>query len=385
MNQTSMRAMLHTVTAAAFVAVAGCAGAPVHPAGHTDVSAGRLVIIGGGLSRDNAAVYRAILDGRSGDGPVCVIPTASADPAGAIESATTTLDLHGGDGTATGILISVDDPASAHDPAVVAAIGRCSGFYFSGGVQSRILTVFRPDGSTTPAYEALRARFDAGAVVAGSSAGAAIMSDPMIAGGSSAGAVANGIGDGGVVITPGLGFVTGMLMDQHFLARGRIGRLLVAVREVDGVDLGFGIDENTALVIDGATAWPVGASGVVVVDDSRDVGLADAMRLDLLSSGDSYDIATGVTTVDPSKTPLAAPDSSHTAPEDAFARWQFLHLLQTFGGSSLLEVSVPAEGASVVLTRTPGTSAYQLPGTGVQGTAAGLTVTGLLIRLHGTD
>ncbi len=110
----------------------------------------------------------------------------------------------------------------------------------------------------------------AGAVVSGSSAGAAIMTDPMIGGGSSAGALQEGVraeGEGeGVVLEKGLGLLETAFVDQHFLARGRWARLLVAVLATDSFDLGMGIDENTALVVEGDSAWVVGASGVVFFD-----------------------------------------------------------------------------------------------------------------------
>ncbi|CAN5676139.1 hypothetical protein BH23GEM10_BH23GEM10_01500 [soil metagenome] len=357
----------------------------------------RLVAIGGGLSRDNADVYHAILRGRDGPGPICVIPTASADPDAAVESAISSFDRYGGPGTAIGLPLSVESPVSAYDAGIVDMVNRCSGFYFSGGVQSRILTVFRPGGLVSPVHAAVMARFQEGAVVAGSSAGAAILSHPMIAGGTSASAVIRGVtssddDDAGVIITAGLGYVTGMLMDQHFLARGRIGRLLVAVDLLPDVELAFGIDENTALVIHGDSAWPVGASGVVVIDergvDGDTGGVHDDagdLVLHLLSAGDRFSISTGRVTTDPVKTAVIRAAAMPAVPEDIFGRWQFLHLLAAFGAASTDEISVPIEGGTVLLRRTPETAALRLPGTGVQGTAAGLTVTNLRIGIPRRD
>jgi cyanophycinase len=226
-------------------------------------------------------VHRATLAGRQGSGPLCVIPTASGDVDGAIEYAVDLFNRYGGPNTAVGIRLSVDEPAAAHDDAIVARILGCSGFWFSGGVQSRTVRLFRPDGGSTPAYEALLQRHADGAVVGGSSAGAAIMSDPMIAGGSTTGALARGVSrdraerdeeenddyaGGGISITTGLGFLGPAIVDQHFLARGRIGRLITAVLDLDEYDVGFGIDENTALVVDGDTAYALGESGVIALD-----------------------------------------------------------------------------------------------------------------------
>ncbi len=141
-------------------------------------SVGRLVIIGGGLQAENIDVYQAILDGRSGDGPMCVFPTASAQPQASMEAAVMRIDAVGGAGSAQGIFLTVDNPEDAGVPGTVETIRSCSGFYFSGGVQTRIVQVFRPNGADSPAFQALAERFEAGAVVSGSSAGAAIMSNP---------------------------------------------------------------------------------------------------------------------------------------------------------------------------------------------------------------
>src|SRR4051794_3064792 len=179
---------------------------------------GRLVIVGGALADSNEAIYRAILDARLGSGPFCIFPTAAATPETSIDGPVKAFEKYSGPGTAKGILVSSAKPETARDPAVVAQISACSGFFFVGGVQSRVIMAFRPDGKPTPAYDALMARWREGAVVSGSSAGAAIMSDPMIAGGTSAGAITRGLrrttvaasdsneATSGVTITTGLGF-----------------------------------------------------------------------------------------------------------------------------------------------------------------------------------
>lgn len=309
---------------------------------------GRLVIIGGALASDNEAIYRSILDAREGDGPICVIPTASADPESALASAVARFERWGGEHSALGLQLPAGEPSLADDPEIAGVIAGCGGFFFSGGVQSRIVDVFRPDGRSTAAYEALYARWRAGAVVSGSSAGAAIMSDPMIGGGSSAGAFRSGGFSGptnGVTLEPGLGFVSDVLMDQHFLARGRIGRLLVAVLAGDTPELGAGIDENTALILDGHRAHVAGASGVVIVDAreaqrGQDVTTGadffSQVRLELLGPGDSMDLVTGEVRPDPTKSALPAlPETPEVlAPLPAgtlFEPWVLLHTLATWG------------------------------------------------------
>ncbi|MBT8489231.1 MAG: cyanophycinase, partial [Gemmatimonadetes bacterium] len=305
-------------------------------------SPGRLVIVGGALEADNEPVWQAVLDGRDGDGPVCVVPTASGSPEGAMSSARDILNRYGGAEAALGVLIVDGDSALVQDPDMLNTLAQCSGFWFTGGQQSRIMDTFLPGGTQTPALEAVRRRFEDGAVVAGTSAGAAIMSLRMIAGGSSAGALNAGIRaaseDEGVGIREGLGFFPTGVVDQHFFARGRIGRLLVAVLEDPEIGVGFGIDENTALVVDGVQAVVVGTSGIVVVD-GRD-GRAGSVDLAIAGAGDRIDLQTLEVHFDPTKQPLLAGDAPFLE-VDILERWAFLQALSTF--STRLDVGMVAD------------------------------------------
>jgi len=261
-------------------------------------------------------------------------------------------------------------------------------------VQSRIVDVFRPRGAATPAHDALMARFRDGAVVAGSSAGAAIMSDPMIAGGSTREALRLGAqqretsssdedddAPSGVLIEPGIGFLRHAIVDQHFLARGRIGRLIAAVVDLERFDLGFGIDENTALVVDGSVVAPVGASGVIVVDEkgaTRSASGVTGLGLHLLGTGDSFDIDTRRVTNASTGSPLTPSTTSVTVPDDLFARWAFLHLLHEFARAPQTEITLAFNGGRMVLRKGPDfAERSNAGGTGVQDTPAALSITGL--------
>ncbi len=359
-------------------------------------SRGRLVIVGGALQRENADVYRAVLEARDGSGPFCVLPTASGVPEESMASAVAAFEEHGAD-SVDGVFVSTDNPEAAYDDAVVQRLGACSGYWFVGGVQSRVVEVFRPGGASTPAYEVVMRRFAEGAVVSGSSAGAAIMSTRMIAGGSSAGALAHGTVEGGadddeegVVIEPGLGFDDHAVYDQHFLARGRIGRLLVATLAGVGGGVGFGIDENTALVLDGPHARVVGASGVVLVDARAAVPSATGfggtgLRVTLLGTGDGLDLETLEVTPGAGKTALGATAGRPEDPEDPFARWAFLHLLHGLATSEVADVAVPVEGYDLRLRKGPGFLALGYGEPGVEGTPRGLTVGPLDVALVGRD
>ena len=342
---------------------------------------GRLVIAGGGLQADNSAVYQSIVDARAGDGPLCVVPTASSDPEASMERAVATLTGYGGVGSVKGILISTENPSQAQDPSVVAEVRTCSGFFFTGGSQSRIVDVFLPGGDTTEAYRALWQQWQEGAVVSGSSAGAAMMSRVMIAGGSSADAVTHGVrlpdGDG-VHIREGMGFFELGMLDQHFLARGRIGRLLVSTLQENSPQIGLGIDENTALVVDGDSAWVVGASGVVVVDGrsvqrtgpSRGLGL----RMNLVGAGDLLDLRTLSVQRERTKNPMPVTETSIELPEDPFARWAFLHLMVDLASSSIQEATFALSEANLRVLEDEGFSASMAgPTGGIEGTPAGFS------------
>ena len=172
------------------------------------------------------------------------------------------------------------------------------------------------------------------------SAGAAMMSDPMIGSGDSVAALEHGLVDHdaegeGVWIRGGMGFLAGALTDQHFLARGRLGRLLAVLDARQDVRLAYGVDENTAIVVRGDHAAVVGASGVVVVDmrparrDGTGQGFRNA-RMFLLGDGDRFLPGSGEAVPSVAKAPVPAADPESTPPppvptepwiDDAFARF----------------------------------------------------------------
>jgi cyanophycinase len=348
---------------------------------------GRLVIVGGGLQADNAAVYQAVLEGRLGGGPLCVLPTAGADPMASMASATETLLGYTGPEGVKGIFLSTENPSDARSPEMAADIASCSGFYFTGGVQSRVVDVFLPEDDTTLAYQALWQRWQEGAVVAGSSAGAAMMSRVMIASGGSADAVANGVAtneDGdGVHIRGGMGFFDRAFLDQHFLARGRIGRLIVSVLVTDSLRVGLGIDENTALVVDGDTAFVAGASGVVVVDGRQVAhagpGRGTGLKVSLAGAGDALDLRTFEVRKAGTKVPLPANGEPAVLPDDPFARWAFLHLVVDLAsgleGEAAFSIGDDSLGAATLTIRKDAgfSAAMTAREGGVEETPAGLS------------
>jgi len=205
----------------------------------------------------------------------------------------------------------------ARDPAQVGLVEELAGLWVPGGDQNQTLALLRePEGADTPLLAAIRRRAalpaaGGGLVLGGTSAGAAVMSDPMIGGGTSFGALALSRAAAAgraemspaLWVSPGLGLFDEGMIDQHFDSRARLGRLVEAALVEDGARrLAFGIDEATALVREGRTGRlsVVGAGGVTIVDvreARRDfVPLRGGPRLRVrgvhlsyLTEGDSFD------------------------------------------------------------------------------------------------
>lgn len=145
----------------------------------------------------------------------------------------------------------------ADEPDSIAKIEQATGVFFTGGNQARITEMLKD----TKLDKALHERLAQGLVIGGTSAGAAMMPDMMIVSGE-------GETNPRVEVAkmePGMAFLPGIVIDQHFAQRGRLGRLLSALMQQPAV-LGFGIDENTAIVVDGTSLEVVGDGAVTIVD-----------------------------------------------------------------------------------------------------------------------
>jgi cyanophycinase len=155
--------------------------------------------------------------------------------------------------------VDVSQREDAHAEKGLEAIKRATGIFFTGGDQLHITALL----GATEMDKAMRRRCEKGAVLAGTSAGAAMMSNSMFIRGSSE----NNPRFGSVDLGPGMDFVKGVLIDTHFSQRGRIGRLMTAVAHYPQ-DMGLGIDENTAILVEEDKFEVVGEGAVTVVDGS---------------------------------------------------------------------------------------------------------------------
>jgi len=301
---------------------------------------GSLVIAGGGLEHDNKSVFGQLiaLAGGADKATFAIIPSASGVSVQSYMSFRNILRSYGvlPDHIHLIDIAMVDDDSTkdvdesawrdhGNDIRLAKMVRSCSAVWFTGGDQSRtIKTLLRPDGGMTPVLEAVWDVYRAGGVIGGPSAGAAIMSGTMIGGGSSMGALLHGVVTNyqgadfpdslGVWLTRGLGFFPAGIVDQHFEARSRIGRLSVALlNKKPQVELGFGIDENTAVIYHGEnkTITIAGVSGVTILNAtdariSKVQGLPKIENLSLsyLMEGDTYDVETGNITPAIGKKPI---------------------------------------------------------------------------------
>ena len=259
---------------------------------------GSLVIVGGALSPENEEVYDSFLslamDYRNKtkeEVKIGIMPTASATPIQSASSYKEDFIRYGVNEENVEILpIAVsDDPSTeedeskwrdgAYDKSLAEKAKQYDAIWFVGGNQLDYTDTLLANGKDTPVLASIREVYSNGAVLGGSSAGAAIMSDPMIGAGTSIGALSQGVTnednygdaqDNRVFLTEGLGFFEAGMVDQHFVKRGRFGRLIVGAWDA-GNEMGYGIDENSAMVVhnNDQSIEVIGESGLVIVDLSN--------------------------------------------------------------------------------------------------------------------
>ncbi len=269
--------------------------------------AGAVIVIGGALKADSDVVWQRIVDEAGGAGaPIVVFPTAAYEPERIGAQIVAALNRCGARAEVVPLaphLEGVDLQATLHDPAVIARVAASRAVFFSGGAQEYLVDTLQPDGLATPMLDAIRGVLAAGGVIAGTSAGAAVMSRLMFRDAMDNLAVLRGQWREGQEYGRGFGLVAPeLLVDQHFLKRGRIGRLLPAMQAL-GYRFGLGVDENAAVVLHGTSMEVIGGSGAVLVDlrqATHDAALPafnlrDA-RISYLDHGDCHDFASGLTT-----------------------------------------------------------------------------------------
>ncbi len=240
------------------------------------VTRGYVVAIGGAEEKmDNPTILQRFVDLCGGrDAIISIIPTASQlDDTGERYA-----QIFRGLGVGKAVALPIVGRSDANRADYVEQLERSTGIFVTGGNQLRLSTIL---GGTDVAT-AIRRLNAKGVHYAGTSAGAAIISQHMITGGSM-GIVPT---ENGVNLAPGLGLTNTLVVDQHFNERNRLARLLSAVA-YNPYLIGIGLDEDTAAFIDPNNEFTVEGSGAITVIDPSQVehssmaeaGSGDALTL----------------------------------------------------------------------------------------------------------
>lgn len=280
----------------------------------TQAPAGSLVIIGGALRGDNGDVWPRIVALAGGPGArIAIFPSAAGNPERSGQNAAAMLRRYGAEPFVAPVAVKLagsDYRQSADDGALAAQVRAAGGVYFVGGDQGRITqALLHADGTRTAVLDAIWDMYRRGGVIAGTSAGAAVMSSTMFNDVPPVLAAMRGDMRDGRELAPGLGFIGDQVfIDQHFLVRGRFARMLPAMLK-KGYRLGIGIDENSALVVQGGHALEViGYKGALLMDLSHassdpKLGAFNVNNavLSYLDHGDRYDLNTSTHVPGPDK------------------------------------------------------------------------------------
>jgi cyanophycinase len=221
---------------------------------------GALIAIGGAEDKagDRAVLSQVIARAGGKRAVVAIFPTASSIPE---ELAQTYEQIFRSMGAEVRT-VWVEERADAEDPKHVRALDGATAIFFTGGSQGRIVTLL----GGTPLAQAIRRAHRAGVIVAGTSAGASVICDHMIAQGKKGYAPRRT----SVTLAPGLGLTKRLVVDQHFAQRHRIGRLFAAVA-LNPFLIGVGIDEDTAIAIEADNKLTVFGRGTVTIVDGAKI------------------------------------------------------------------------------------------------------------------
>ena len=276
---------------------------------------GTLVIIGGAERKDDEqTVLKVVADRIRANQRLLIVTAASYEPDGTAKDYTRIFKALGVSQIEEA---DVRTRADAECQELVEKCERASAIFFTGGDQLRITSQM----GDSPMYRCMKQRYEDGAMIIGTSAGAAAMPFTMIVGGPSD--ASNRVS--ALSMAPGLGLLDYVVIDSHFAQRGRMGRLIGAVMQ-NPRNLGLGIDEATAIVVEKGERFDVVGPGAVYVVDGSQISYSSLsedhaegivtvhdVRLHVLGDGDCYDLSTRRPIVvqnqrakEPEKAPAAA-------------------------------------------------------------------------------
>jgi cyanophycinase len=259
-------------------------------------SRGWIIPSGGAENKENDRhiLERFVRCAGGRDADIVVIPTASR----LHETGPRYEKLFRDIGAARVAVMDFDTRRDCQEPGRLERLEEASGIFFTGGNQLRLTTLL----GGTPVAKLVRTRNAGGVTVGGTSAGASILSEHMIAFGDEGSSVISG----SVRLAPGLGLTNRFIIDQHFRQRDRLGRLLTALA-YNPFAVGIGLDEDTAAFIGPDETVEVEGSGGVTIVDAADVSYSSmdsvvegqpvcmlGLRLHVLVAGATFNLHTRV-------------------------------------------------------------------------------------------
>ena len=244
---------------------------------------GSLVIVGGNLH--DKAITEKFIDLAGGpDAHIVLIPTASGSDSIDNERVARILTSAG----ATNVtVLHTYDPEVANTPEFVEPLKDATGVWFNGGRQWRLVDAY--GGTLTE--EEINKVLERGGVIGGSSAGATIQGSYLARGDTKTNTIVMGDHE------RGFGYMTNCAIDQHLLVRNRQHDLVEVITKYPGM-LGIGLDENTAIIVQGDEFEVMGQSFVAIYDYNHwsensfsDHALPNGGKFFLLRAGDKYNVS----------------------------------------------------------------------------------------------
>ena len=223
-------------------------------------SVGTLYAIGGAEAklRGRTVLRSFVADAGGKRARIAVVPTASSLGPEVVEVYHAAFTALGAEAVSA---VRPESRAESSDPELVTRIEESTGVFMTGGNQLKLTSFL----TGTPVGDAIVRAYRRGAAVGGTSAGASILSDHMIAFGAGGATPKQRMSQ----LASGLGLITGAVVDQHFEQRNRYGRLLSLVAQSPSL-LGIGVDEDTAAVVrEGHVLEVVGRGSVTIIDASQ--------------------------------------------------------------------------------------------------------------------
>ena len=255
---------------------------------------GYIVPIGGAENKENdRRILRRFVEVSGGEAAdIVVIPTASKMHETGARYEALFRDL----GASRVTVMDFDTRRDCQEPNRLQRLEEATGIFFTGGNQLRLTALL----GGTPVAQLIRKRNASGVTVGGTSAGASILSEHMIAFGDEGSSVIAG----SVCLAPGLGLTNRFVIDQHFRERDRLGRLITALA-YNPFAIGIGLDEDTAAFIGPDEVLEVEGTGGVTVVDASEVSFSSAdsasegqpvailgLKVHVLVEGTTFDLNT---------------------------------------------------------------------------------------------